>query len=359
MILIGTDEGIYRWFDGIGWPVYHSLQDRAIRAIAASGGGVVAAVDVANRVLESVDNGMTWRVIPMPDGAGRPSAITVVGPLATLLVGTKPLALQRRLVGGALPSVLTQTIDRARSALRSRREASGGGGGKTAVLKAPPAKPTLNSFGWTILPPPNVSKSGLPSEVRVLAVAPGEPEVWFAALSGSGLWKSTDSGATWSACAGLPAEVFSVRFAPDRVVVATSDGVWTSLDAGTTWTDTSKGLENARHVRVVEIKPGKPDVLLAGAAPTPGASGAAPRDGLKFALYESTDGGKNWASLRRGLPDDLGYDAVSDIRFDPAAPDNVVVALGSGELWISRNGGEYWGPLARQIKSARTLAAFG
>ncbi len=352
MILIGTDEGIYRWFDGIGWPVYHSLQDRAIRSLAGSGGGVVAAIDGANRVLESVDNGMTWRVVPLPDVAGRPSAITIVGPMATLFVGTKPLALQRKLVGVPVPSMLTQAVDRARTAFKQRR--SGGG---TAVMAAP-AKPTMNTFGWTSLPTPAVAKTGLAGEVRLLAAAPGEPEVWYAACSGWGLWKSVDSGSTWMACPGLPAEVFSIRFGKGRVVVGTSDGVWTSLDSGVSWTDTSKGLENARHVRVVEVKPGEPNVLYAGAAPTPGSSGAAPRDGLKFALYDSIDGGKNWNLVRRGLPDDLGYDAVSDIRFDPAAPDNVVVALGSGELWISRNGGEYWGPLARQIKSARTLTAF-
>ena len=34
MILIGTDEGIYRWFEGAGWPVFHSLQDRAILGLA-------------------------------------------------------------------------------------------------------------------------------------------------------------------------------------------------------------------------------------------------------------------------------------------------------------------------------------
>src|SRR4051812_12198676 len=45
MILIGTDKGIYRWFEGCGWPIFHSLQDRAIVDLATPGGGVLAALD--------------------------------------------------------------------------------------------------------------------------------------------------------------------------------------------------------------------------------------------------------------------------------------------------------------------------
>ena len=37
MILIGTDKGIYRWFEGSGWPTFHSLQDRAIVSLASPG----------------------------------------------------------------------------------------------------------------------------------------------------------------------------------------------------------------------------------------------------------------------------------------------------------------------------------
>ena len=30
MILIGTEDGIYRWFEGASWPVFHSLQGRRV-----------------------------------------------------------------------------------------------------------------------------------------------------------------------------------------------------------------------------------------------------------------------------------------------------------------------------------------
>ena len=103
---------------------------------------------------------------------------------------------------------------------------------------------------------------------------------------------------------------------------------------------------------------GRDDKALNTAAPVPRSdSGAAPAGGLGFSLYESTNGGKTWSHVKRGYPETLLYDAITDIRYDPAAPENVIVALGSGELWVTRNGGAYWTPLARQIRAARVLCA--
>jgi photosystem II stability/assembly factor-like uncharacterized protein len=134
--------------------------------------------------------------------------------------------------------------------------------------------------------------------------------------------------------------------------VATADGVWLSTDGGQTWEERSGGLESHRQVRAIEVKPGAPETLLAGAAPATAAEGR-----LGYSLFESTNGGKSWSIVRRGIPDDFENDSIADIRHDPAAPDNVVVALASGEAWLTRNGGAYWSPLARQIRAIRALCA--
>src|SRR5207253_977526 len=74
MILIGTDDGIYRWFQGSPWPIYHSLQGRAVVALAAQGGGLLAAADGGGRYWESRDNGINWVEVPLPTWAGGASA---------------------------------------------------------------------------------------------------------------------------------------------------------------------------------------------------------------------------------------------------------------------------------------------
>ncbi len=365
MILIGTDEGLHRWFEGSPWPIFHSLQGRSVLALAAPGGGLLAALDGGGRLFETTSNGMDWRPVPLPGGAGRPTALTIAGTPGSILIATKSLGLFRRPLGvsadpGGSPWEIARRlapalVDRARS---YAPKAVGGARGVAATAPRPVGVSTVDLAGWTSLAAPG--SGGGTSEVRVLAASPGAETAWYAAVAGAGLSKSADSGASWARCSGLPDDVYALRFAPGSpglAFAATSDGCWISSDGGETWADNSEGLGEARHIRAIDVKPGEPQILLAGAAPKPGASGVAPRDGLRFALYESADGGKTWSHVKRGAPEDLRYDAIVDIRFDPAAPRNIAVALGSGELWCSRNGGEYWGPLARQMKSARALAA--
>src|SRR5215212_1100148 len=103
MILIGTDGGIYRWFEGGPWPVFHALQDRAIVGLDSPGSGVLAALDGAGQVFESVNNGQDWRTIPLAQGAGSPTALAILDRPAALVLATRPLGLYRRAVGLAVP----------------------------------------------------------------------------------------------------------------------------------------------------------------------------------------------------------------------------------------------------------------
>lgn len=218
----------------------------------------------------------------------------------------------------------------------------------------PPAGRT-DATGWTALGLPLAAPEGVAPRIRRIEVG---PKSWFAAVVGAGLWRSTDAGLTWQECPGLPAEVYAIRISQGLVALATSDGCRISPDDGETWQDHSGGLDACRHVRALDIKPGNPNVLLAGAAPdAPGQGPAAPRSGLGFALHESKDGGKTWTHVTRGFPEALEFDTIADIRFEPSNPEYAVIALSSGELWSTRSDGLWWEPLARQINSARVLCA--
>ncbi len=274
MILIGTDDGIYRWFEGCGWPIFHSLQGRAIVGLDAPGGGEIVAIGRDGAVLETIDNGQSWRAVPLAEGTGSPTAVAVGGdPTMILLASRNPLALALRAIGEPDPPPPGARRDlRALLAGRSRPAAVGGA---TTVL-APGGKlvrvdpETIRNKGWTPLKAPHVEAPGHSPEVRTLALAAGSPAAWFAALRHLGLFRSTDAGASWSACPGLPARVNAVRPIPGRpggVVAATADGCWVSADAGQTWEDRGAGLEKHRYLSAVDVKPGEPDVMLAGAAP--------------------------------------------------------------------------------------------
>ena len=360
MILIGTDEGIYRWIEGAGWPVFHGLQDRSVVGLAASGPGALAVLDRSGDLLETTDNGEHWRLIPIPEGAGRPSGLAAGTPFG-LVLAVKPLGLYRRAFGAPVPKAPVPSATG--PGFRPKVVNTGRDLAQRASALLAPGRPRIVAdpeavrlAGWRPLNTPIVPRTTVAPSIRTLAAASG---VWFAAVTGAGLWRSGDTGQSWTQCPGLPAEVYALRPVAERpghVWAATDDGCWFSTDSGATWEDRGAGLENARHARAIEVKPGAPDTLLVGAAPRSAVEGhAVAREGLNFALFESTNGGKSWTHVKRSFPDRLEADAIADIRYDPTAPDHAMVALGSGELWVTRNDGAYWGPLARQIKAARAL----
>lgn len=356
MLLIGTDDGIYRWAEGNNWPVFHGLQGRVVIGLESPGAGFLAALDGEGLVWESGNNGQSWREVPLPEGLGRPTALAVGGTPASILLAGSEAGLYRRMLGSTLRT--SSPLEYARQAapkiaahamtiVRKRT----GGGTATAV---PPSKratgPDLR--GWTRLGGPKLPATSVKPEVGSLATTRG---AWFAAVGSEGLWMSTDEGASWARSAGLPAEVHAVRAVtgrPEQLYAATSEGVWTSSDGGKTWEERSKGLEAVRHVRAIGSRPDQPDHLLAGAAPS---VKDAPGQGRVYGLYESKDAGKSWARVLRSFPENLRDDAIADIRFDPAEPDRAAVAFESGEMWMTLNGGDYWQPFARDIRAARVL----
>ncbi len=365
MILIGTDEGIYRWVDGAGWPVYHALQERSVVGLTSAGSGVLVAVDREGNILESLNNGLSWNLLPLPKGVTGTTSVAASGFPPMIVAAVKPLGLYRRVVGGRSPRA-TVKVAPSGAGLAPAALSRVRGIAQVATARIAPSRfqhtsdaKILDLAGWTSLDAPPTSKDTIATrdrglvvaqtEVRLLEVLPGTPGTWLAAVAGSGLWAS-EAGRNWTQCAGMPNEVYSVRGVPGRpghAWAATRDGARFTADGGKTWEDRSVGLENVRQVRVIEIKPDAPETLLAGCGSTD--------KGENVGLFESANGGKSWTQVKKNLPESFGPDTITDIRYDPTATDHTVVALGSGELWATRNGGAYWGPLARQIHAARVL----
>ena len=155
--------------------------------------------------------------------------------------------------------------------------------------------------------------------VTSLAVDPRHPEMVYAGLSSAGAFKSSDGGATWSsALNGFPFPQISVNALsvdPTNSVVyaATSFKVFKSTDGAAAWTEAGVGFgPNASFVNSFAMDPNSHTTLYAGTA----------RDGV----YTSLDAGATWTPLSDGLS---GFSLnVLSLAVDPS--NRAVLYAGTG-----------------------------
>ena len=77
------------------------------------------------------------------------------------------------------------------------------------------------------------------SWIDFLAVDPQHPQTLYTAVEGTGLFKSIDGAASWSAAPVFPAVIFSLAIDPRNlgtVYASTGEGIQKSVDGGASWT---------------------------------------------------------------------------------------------------------------------------
>ena len=98
---------------------------------------------------------------------------------------------------------------------------------------------------------------------------------------------TTDCGSTWTQSrTGLSGKVYTLAVNPNNnqmVYAGTNSGVFKSTDAGATWSATSL----TRQTRSIVIDPISPENVYAGT--------------YGFGVYSSTDGGESWTEMNDGL----------------------------------------------------------
>lgn len=173
-----------------------------------------------------------------------------------------------------------------------------------------------------------------PSKPDVLYVGTGEANPRNSVSWGKGIYTSKDAGKTWAFSgvrnAGHIGRIVVHPKNPEIAYAAVLGHLWgpseerglyKTIDGGKTWTNTKYLNENTGFVDVV-IDPQDSETLYAAAYPVRrGAfSGGAPevQTSPLGGLYKTTDAGKTWEKLSRGLPDrPMGRCGISIYAKDP------------------------------------------
>lgn len=154
----------------------------------------------------------------------------------------------------------------------------------------------------------------------------------------SGVFKSSDGGASWVLRSnGLPRFDGSLDTAHDVLALAinpdnpqelwcsvttldglTSSGIYRTTDGGATWSNSSTGLSSI-DIRAIHVDPASPSTLYASGGGTAGNPGG---------IFKSTDSGASWRSISIGLP----ADAALALEVDPVDP-RVLYAGTSSGVW--------------------------
>jgi photosystem II stability/assembly factor-like uncharacterized protein len=183
---------------------------------------------------------------------------------------------------------------------------------------------------------------------------PGRPNVFYIGVNNGGVWKTDDSGRTWTPIfdeqpTGSIGALAVAPSAPDIIYVgsgeglqrpdlSTGDGMYKSIDGGKSWTHLS--LRDGQQIGSIIVDPRDPERLFVAVLGHPYGPNA------ERGVFRSTDGGKTFEKV---LYKDENTGAIA-LAFDPKNARAVYAVL-----WAARQGpwenGSWQGPGSGLFKS--------
>jgi photosystem II stability/assembly factor-like uncharacterized protein len=167
--------------------------------------------------------------------------------------------------------------------------------------------------------------------VNAVTGVPGQPNVFYFGSVGGGVWRSENSGRTWTPIFDDQniASIGAIAVAPsspNTIYVGTGEadmrsqnsygnGMYRSTDGGKTWTHI--GLDNTRQIGRIDVDPRNPNIILVAAL------GHVYGPNADRGVFRSTDGGATWQKV---LFKNENVGAI-DVRFDPTNPRIAYAAL--------------------------------
>ena len=200
-----------------------------------------------------------------------------------------------------------------------------------------------------------------------IAIHPENESIWYVAVGSGGVWKTMNSGTTWTPIFDKQASysIGCVTIDPNNfhtIWVGTGenvggrhvgfgDGIYVSHDDGKTWKN--MGLKKSEHISKIIIHPENRNIIWVAV------QGPLWSKGGERGVYKTIDGGKTW---KKTLGDNE-WTGATDLVMDPINPDIIYAALwqrhrtvatylgggpGSG-IHKSTDGGETWNKLTEGI----------
>ncbi len=197
--------------------------------------------------------------------------------------------------------------------------------------------------------------------VTTVTGVPSQPKTFYMGVASGGLFRTTDSGATWvpltdgkvplgsTGCVAVSESDPNVIYLGTgsdsvRSNVSTGRGIYKSTDAGQTWKFI--GLYNAGQLGAVRIHPTNPNIVWVSAV------GDIFKSNEERGVFKTTDGGQTWRRVLF-LSDKVG---AMDVELQPGNPDVVYAWLSllerkpwtiisgslDGGFYKSTDGGEHF-----------------
>jgi photosystem II stability/assembly factor-like uncharacterized protein len=195
-----------------------------------------------------------------------------------------------------------------------------------------------------------------PTNSNVIWAGTGENNHQRSLGYGDGVYKSTDGGSSWKQM-GLKesrqiGKILINPRDPDVVFVAAEGSVWgpggdrglyKTCDGGINWEKILNVSDNTGINNVI-MDPRDPDVMYASSEQRRRHIYSKIGGGPETAIYKSTDGGKNWEKLTKGLPS--AHMGGIGLDISPANPDVIYAIIEAadrqGGFYRSCNRGESW-----------------
>ena len=231
--------------------------------------------------------------------------------------------------------------------LRDRQEKDGRPGG----TGEPPSQPVPGACNWTpvgtgpLVVDVNTAWSG-----RAISIAfdPTNPAIVYVGTANGGVWKSTDSGQTWSAKSDFQRSLAIGALAidpsdPQRIFAGTGqygaavgtlygNGILRSIDGGNTWTELATTTFLRDEISRLLFDPSDATSQRMFLSATTG-------------VYESTDGGNNWNLLRAGAASDL-------VLLVSGSNVQLIAGFAASGIWTATRTGGAWSAWTQFVSAA-------